>query len=84
MRGTDRLSGTDRVAARTMTTLQCRCMAEKKLFRRELDSWRYTLIHCVGFESILEGIYGPLPRDLNLFHGGLLVVYALYHWLVTR
>ncbi|XP_031606856.1 ligand-dependent nuclear receptor corepressor-like protein isoform X2 [Oreochromis aureus] len=51
-----------------MTTLQCRCMAEKKLFRRELDSWRYTLIHCVGFESILEGIYGPLPRDLNLFH----------------
>lgn len=36
-----------------------------------------------GFESILEGIYGPLPRDLNLFHGGLLVVYALYHWLVT-
>ncbi|XP_042079326.1 uncharacterized protein lcorl isoform X2 [Haplochromis burtoni] len=51
-----------------MTTLQCRCMAEKKLFRRELDSWRYKLIHCVGFESILEGIYGPLPRDLNLFH----------------
>lgn len=29
----------------------------------------------VGFESILEGIYGPmLLRDLNLFDGGFLCV----------
>ncbi|XP_076872325.1 uncharacterized protein lcorl isoform X2 [Brachyhypopomus gauderio] len=50
---------------------QCRsskCTAERKGFRRELDSWRYKLIHCVGFESILEGIYGPrLLQDLNIF-----------------
>ncbi|KAL4640366.1 ligand-dependent nuclear receptor corepressor-like protein isoform X1 [Arapaima gigas] len=50
---------------------QCRsskCTAERKGFRRELDSWRHKLIHCVGFESILEGIYGPrLLRDLRIF-----------------
>ncbi|XP_023274311.1 ligand-dependent nuclear receptor corepressor-like protein isoform X1 [Seriola lalandi dorsalis] len=52
-----------------MATVQCpRCMVERKGFRRELDSWRHKLIHCVGFESILEGIYGPmLMRDLNVF-----------------
>ncbi|KAM3938137.1 ligand-dependent nuclear receptor corepressor-like protein isoform 1-T1 [Leptodactylus fuscus] len=50
---------------------QCRsprCTAERKGFRRELDSWRHRLIHCVGFESILEGLYGPgLRKDLSLF-----------------
>ncbi|MEE6462403.1 hypothetical protein FKM82_001581 [Ascaphus truei] len=50
---------------------QCRsprCTAERKGFRRELDSWRHRLIHCVGFESILEGLYGAgLRRDLSLF-----------------
>ncbi|XP_071779297.1 ligand-dependent nuclear receptor corepressor-like protein [Centroberyx gerrardi] len=54
-----------------MAAAQCRsskCTAERKGFRRELDSWRHKLIHCVGFESILEGIYGPmLLRDLNIF-----------------
>ncbi|XP_031141626.1 serine/arginine repetitive matrix protein 2 isoform X1 [Sander lucioperca] len=52
-----------------MATVQCpNCTAERKGFRRELDSWRHKLIHCVGFESILEGIYGTLLlRDLNLF-----------------
>ncbi|XP_068583864.1 uncharacterized protein lcorl isoform X1 [Cebidichthys violaceus] len=52
-----------------MATVQCcKCTAERKGFRRELDSWRHKLIHCVGFESILEGIYGPLLlRDLSLF-----------------
>ncbi|XP_032882122.1 ligand-dependent nuclear receptor corepressor-like protein isoform X15 [Amblyraja radiata] len=45
-----------------------RCTAERRGFRRELDSWRYKLIHCVGFESILEGLYGTrLLRDLSLF-----------------
>ncbi|XP_005990496.1 ligand-dependent nuclear receptor corepressor-like protein isoform X6 [Latimeria chalumnae] len=45
-----------------------RCTAERKGFRRELDSWRHKLIHCIGFESILEGLYGPrLQRDLSLF-----------------
>uniref|UniRef100_A0A3B3QJA0 Uncharacterized protein n=1 Tax=Paramormyrops kingsleyae TaxID=1676925 RepID=A0A3B3QJA0_9TELE len=52
---------------------QCRsskCTAERKGFRRELDSWRHKLIHCVGFESILEGIYGTrLLRDLSIFDG---------------
>ncbi|XP_028657600.1 uncharacterized protein lcorl isoform X2 [Erpetoichthys calabaricus] len=50
---------------------QCRsskCTAERKGFRRELDSWRHKLIRCVGFESILEGIYGPrLLRDISIF-----------------
>ncbi|XP_061535204.1 ligand-dependent nuclear receptor corepressor-like protein isoform X3 [Phycodurus eques] len=52
-----------------MAAVPCsKCTAERKGFRRELDSWRYKLIHCVGFESILEGIYGcMLTRDLNLF-----------------
>uniref|UniRef100_A0A3Q3EAM7 Ligand dependent nuclear receptor corepressor-like n=1 Tax=Labrus bergylta TaxID=56723 RepID=A0A3Q3EAM7_9LABR len=32
-----------------MATVQCpRCSAERKGFRRELDSWRHKLIHCVG------------------------------------
>ena len=45
-----------------------RCAAERRGFLRELDSWRHHLIHCVGFESILEGLYGPwLWRDLSLF-----------------
>nr|XP_021329575.1 ligand-dependent nuclear receptor corepressor-like protein isoform X3 [Danio rerio] len=54
-----------------MAATQCRsskCTAERKGFRRELDSWRHKLIQCVGFESILEGIYGPrLLQDLNIF-----------------
>uniref|UniRef100_A0A8C6T3P8 HTH psq-type domain-containing protein n=1 Tax=Neogobius melanostomus TaxID=47308 RepID=A0A8C6T3P8_9GOBI len=52
-----------------MATVHCsKCTAERKGFKRELDSWRHKLIHCIGFESILEGIYGPLLlRDLNLF-----------------
>uniref|UniRef100_A0A3Q4HR99 Ligand dependent nuclear receptor corepressor-like n=1 Tax=Neolamprologus brichardi TaxID=32507 RepID=A0A3Q4HR99_NEOBR len=63
MRGTDWVSGTDRVAAtnapqRLQYTAACRCMAEKKLFRRELDSWRYKLIHCVGMVLISTVIHG--------------------------
>ncbi|XP_047672074.1 uncharacterized protein lcorl isoform X2 [Tachysurus fulvidraco] len=53
-----------------MATRCCsaRCSAERKGFRRELDSWRHKLIHCVGFESILEGIYGQrLLQDLSIF-----------------
>ncbi|KAM9363710.1 ligand-dependent nuclear receptor corepressor-like protein [Symphorus nematophorus] len=52
-----------------MAAVHCsKCTAERKGFRRELDFWRHKLIHCVGFESILEGIYGPmLLKDLNLF-----------------
>ncbi|XP_008315146.1 ligand-dependent nuclear receptor corepressor-like protein [Cynoglossus semilaevis] len=52
-----------------MATVLChKCTAERKGFRRELDSWRHKLIHCVGFESILEGIYGSmLLRDLDVF-----------------
>ncbi|KAL1250996.1 hypothetical protein QQF64_018792, partial [Cirrhinus molitorella] len=44
------------------------CTIERRGFRQELDSWRHKLIHCVGFESILEGLFGPgLVKDLTLF-----------------
>ncbi|XP_056136935.1 ligand-dependent corepressor [Lampris incognitus] len=44
------------------------CTIERRGFRQELDSWRHKLIHCVGFESILEGLFGPgLVRDITLF-----------------
>ncbi|KAM7168750.1 ligand-dependent nuclear receptor corepressor-like protein isoform 4-T4 [Macrochelys suwanniensis] len=69
---------TDRMAAAApappaaaASSPQCRsprCTAERRGVRRELDSWRHRLMHCVGFESILEGLYGPrLRRDLSLF-----------------
>ncbi|XP_046901825.1 uncharacterized protein lcorl isoform X2 [Hypomesus transpacificus] len=54
-----------------MADVQCpnsKCTAERKGFRLKLDSWRHKLIHCVGFESILEGIYGPLLlKDISIF-----------------
>uniref|UniRef100_A0A672L9D7 Uncharacterized protein n=1 Tax=Sinocyclocheilus grahami TaxID=75366 RepID=A0A672L9D7_SINGR len=63
---------TDRMATQCRSS---RCTTERKGFRRELDSWRHKLIHCVGFESILEGIYGPrLLQDLNIFDGEFYVV----------
>ncbi|KAL0964640.1 hypothetical protein UPYG_G00326890 [Umbra pygmaea] len=44
------------------------CTIERRGFRQELDSWRHKLIHCVGFESILEGLFGSgLVEDLTLF-----------------
>lgn len=44
------------------------CTIERRGFRQELDSWRHKLIHCVGFESILEGLFGPgLVKDITLF-----------------
>ncbi|XP_056466073.1 ligand-dependent corepressor-like [Gadus chalcogrammus] len=44
------------------------CTVERRGFRQELDSWRHKLIHCVGFESILEGLFGQgLVEDLKLF-----------------
>uniref|UniRef100_UPI00398F6F6F uncharacterized protein isoform X2 n=1 Tax=Pristiophorus japonicus TaxID=55135 RepID=UPI00398F6F6F len=44
------------------------CSLERRGFRQELDSWRHKLIHCVGFESILEGLFGPrLLKDISLF-----------------
>uniref|UniRef100_A0A8C6K9N1 Uncharacterized protein n=1 Tax=Nothobranchius furzeri TaxID=105023 RepID=A0A8C6K9N1_NOTFU len=63
-----------------MAAVQCtRCTAERKGFRRELDTWRHRLIHCVGLESILEGIYGPLLlRDLHLFNGEILIAFIYY------
>ncbi|XP_048194513.1 ligand-dependent corepressor isoform X2 [Perognathus longimembris pacificus] len=43
------------------------CSVERRGFRQELDSWRHKLIHRVGFESILEGLFGPaLLKDLSL------------------
>ncbi|XP_036439738.1 ligand-dependent nuclear receptor corepressor-like protein isoform X1 [Colossoma macropomum] len=45
-----------------------KCAAERRGVRRELETWRHKLIACVGFESILEGIYGPrLLQDLSIF-----------------
>uniref|UniRef100_A0A8C7IN64 Uncharacterized protein n=1 Tax=Oncorhynchus kisutch TaxID=8019 RepID=A0A8C7IN64_ONCKI len=59
----------DRMAARCRSS---KCTVERNGFKRELDTWRHKLINCVGFESILEGIYGPLLlRDLNIFDGEL-------------
>ncbi|XP_035028134.1 uncharacterized protein wu:fc17b08 isoform X1 [Hippoglossus stenolepis] len=50
---------------------QCKrqqCTIDRRGFRQELDSWRHKLIHCVGFESILDGLSGPeLVEDLKLF-----------------
>ncbi|XP_040906446.1 mucin-17 isoform X1 [Toxotes jaculatrix] len=50
---------------------QCKrqqCTIDRRGFRQELDSWRHKLIHCVGFESILEGLFDPeLVEDLKLF-----------------
>ncbi|XP_060943436.1 mediator of DNA damage checkpoint protein 1 isoform X1 [Limanda limanda] len=50
---------------------QCKrqqCTIDRRGFRQELDSWRHKLIHCVGFESILDGLFGPeLVEDLKLF-----------------
>ncbi|XP_070772608.1 ligand-dependent nuclear receptor corepressor-like protein [Enoplosus armatus] len=50
---------------------QCKrqqCTIDRRGFRQELDSWRHKLIHCVGFESILEGLFTPeLVEDLKLF-----------------
>ncbi|XP_028278727.1 titin isoform X1 [Parambassis ranga] len=44
------------------------CIIDRLGFRQELDSWRHKLIHCVGFESILEGLFGQeLIEDLKLF-----------------
>ncbi|XP_030421260.1 ligand-dependent nuclear receptor corepressor-like protein isoform X7 [Gopherus evgoodei] len=70
---TDRMAaaGPAPPAAAVSSSPQCRsprCTAERRGVRRELDSWRHRLMHCVGFESILEGLYGPrLRRDLSLF-----------------
>uniref|UniRef100_A0A8B9LL67 HTH psq-type domain-containing protein n=1 Tax=Astyanax mexicanus TaxID=7994 RepID=A0A8B9LL67_ASTMX len=45
-----------------------KCAAERRGARRELETWRHKLIACVGFESILEGVYGPrLLQDLSIF-----------------
>ncbi|XP_074501906.1 ligand-dependent corepressor isoform X4 [Sebastes fasciatus] len=50
---------------------QCKrqqCTIDRRGFRQELDSWRHKLVHCVGFESILEGLFAPeLVEDLKLF-----------------
>ncbi|XP_044196274.1 ligand-dependent corepressor [Thunnus albacares] len=44
------------------------CTIERRGFRQELDSWRHKLIHCVGFESILEGLFGPgVVKDITHF-----------------
>ncbi|CAG6017224.1 unnamed protein product [Menidia menidia] len=44
------------------------CTIDRRGFRQELDSWRHKLLHCVGFESILEGLIDPeLVEDLKLF-----------------
>ncbi|XP_062988592.1 ligand-dependent corepressor isoform X2 [Elgaria multicarinata webbii] len=44
------------------------CSIDRRGFRHQLDSWRHRLLRCVGFESILEGLFGPeLLKDLSLF-----------------
>ncbi|XP_056903204.1 nascent polypeptide-associated complex subunit alpha, muscle-specific form isoform X1 [Takifugu flavidus] len=50
---------------------QCKrqqCTFDRRGVRQELDSWRHKLIHCVGFESIIEGLLdAELLEDLKLF-----------------
>ncbi|KAM4730291.1 ligand-dependent corepressor-like isoform 2-T2 [Anableps anableps] len=44
------------------------CTIDRRGFRQELDSWRHKLLHCVGFECILESLIGPeLVKDLKVF-----------------
>uniref|UniRef100_A0A8C5G640 Ligand-dependent corepressor-like n=1 Tax=Gouania willdenowi TaxID=441366 RepID=A0A8C5G640_GOUWI len=43
------------------------CTIDRRGFRQELDSWRHKLIHCVGFESILEGLFDPRENSLLSF-----------------
>uniref|UniRef100_A0A3Q2YB95 Uncharacterized protein n=1 Tax=Hippocampus comes TaxID=109280 RepID=A0A3Q2YB95_HIPCM len=66
---------------------QCKrqqCSIDRRGFRQELDSWRHKLIHCVGFESILEGLFGTeLVEDLQLFKGKYLQL-LLVHLFHTR
>uniref|UniRef100_A0A669DN87 Uncharacterized protein n=1 Tax=Oreochromis niloticus TaxID=8128 RepID=A0A669DN87_ORENI len=46
------------------------CTIDRYSIRKELDSWPHKLIQCVGFESILEGLFGSaLVEDLKLFKG---------------
>ncbi|XP_019408401.1 PREDICTED: ligand-dependent nuclear receptor corepressor-like protein isoform X2 [Crocodylus porosus] len=67
-KGTDRMAAAAPAPAAASQCRSPRCTAERRGVRRELDSWRHRLMHCVGFESILEGLYGPrLRRDLSLF-----------------
>ncbi|XP_069869188.1 ligand-dependent nuclear receptor corepressor-like protein isoform X1 [Dipodomys merriami] len=67
-KGRERMAAAAAAAAAAAQCRSPRCAAERRGFRRELDSWRHRLMHCVGFESILEGLYGPrLRRDLSLF-----------------
>uniref|UniRef100_A0A3B3DEC0 Ligand dependent nuclear receptor corepressor-like n=1 Tax=Oryzias melastigma TaxID=30732 RepID=A0A3B3DEC0_ORYME len=69
-----------------MAAVQCsKCTAERKGFRRELDSWRHRLIHCVGFETILEGIYGPmLLKDLSLFVALVHFQFSIYYCILLE
>lgn len=51
-RGGEREEG--RQDGRRMATVQCsKCTAERRGFRRELDSWRHKLIHCVGMVHLV-------------------------------
>uniref|UniRef100_A0A8C3TYK3 Uncharacterized protein n=1 Tax=Catharus ustulatus TaxID=91951 RepID=A0A8C3TYK3_CATUS len=58
------------------------CSIQRRGVRHQLDSWRHKLIHCVGFESILEGLFGPgLLKDLSLFKGiQSLCLYLVLHF----
>ena len=69
-RGRERGEG----VGRRMATVQCtKCTAERKGFRRELDSWRHRLIHCVGMIHVqvifcqksasFKEIFARLQRD---------------------
>uniref|UniRef100_A0AAY4A3W7 Uncharacterized protein n=1 Tax=Denticeps clupeoides TaxID=299321 RepID=A0AAY4A3W7_9TELE len=69
----DILVGGDKIRDAAKMASLCKrqqCTIERRGFRQELDSWRHKLIHCVGFESILEGLFGPgLVKDLTIFQG---------------
>uniref|UniRef100_A0A8C4IXN3 Ligand dependent nuclear receptor corepressor-like n=1 Tax=Dicentrarchus labrax TaxID=13489 RepID=A0A8C4IXN3_DICLA len=49
-----------------MATVQCcKCTAERKGFRRELDSWRHKLIHCVGMIHVQFFLFHCEPEEVD-------------------
>uniref|UniRef100_A0A3P9H4C2 Ligand dependent nuclear receptor corepressor-like n=1 Tax=Oryzias latipes TaxID=8090 RepID=A0A3P9H4C2_ORYLA len=57
----------ERGAGVRMAAVQCsKCTAERKGFRRELDSWRHRLIHCVGMNCEPEEVDDWSPETSRL------------------
>uniref|UniRef100_A0A4W3I4T1 Uncharacterized protein n=1 Tax=Callorhinchus milii TaxID=7868 RepID=A0A4W3I4T1_CALMI len=52
------------------------CSLDGRGFGQELGSWRLQPVHCVGFESILERLFGPgLLKDITQFEGTVFLLF---------